>query len=118
MENLKKKVVLSVIIFTISILAVACAGSSKESKLEPVDSVKQKAVTYLTEKGYKEEEYQLDVSYRKNYSYGGPYAIRVIFDDEPDVIYDYSYNSERNEITQSSIAPIKDKRDKDFKHAE
>ncbi len=120
--GLLKKAVILVTIFTISILIVACTESSIESNVDLVDSVKQKAVTYLTAKGYKEEEYKLDVFYRKNHSYGGPYAISVIFDDEPNVIYYYEYvynaNSKLKEITQGSIAPIKDKKDKNFKHAE
>jgi hypothetical protein len=126
MRNLKKIVVRSVIAFTIitivSIIVAAYIETSIESKIEPVDSVKQKAVTYLTAKGYKEKEYQLEVLYRKFYSYGGPYVITVVFNDEPNVRYHYEYlyhdDSKHREITQGGTEPMKGKKDKNFKHAE
>lgn len=53
-------------------------------------------------------------------SFGEPYSINVIFNDEPNVIYNYryNYNLELKDITQISISPMKDKKDKKFKHAE
>ncbi len=111
-----------VIVIIIGILVVTYIETSKESKIESVDSVKQKAITYLTAKGYKEEDYQLEVLYRKSYSYGGPYVIKVVFHDEPNVIYHYEYlyhgNSKYREITQGGVEPMKGKNDKNFKHTE
>lgn len=126
MRKSKKIVVRSVIAFAIitivSILVIAYIETSKKIKLEPVDSVRQKTVTYLTAKGYKEEEYQLEVLYSESYSYGGPYNISVVFHDEPNVIYYYEYlyhgNAHHREITQGGVAPMKGKNDKNFKHAE
>ena len=115
----KKKVILPVVIFTISILVTLCSLSLKESKIEHVDSIKLKVVAYLTEKGYKKEEYNLKVEYHiiRN-SFGGQYSINVIFNDEPNVIYNYNYGSKLKDITQMSISPMKDANNKNFKHAE
>lgn len=136
MGVLKRKIALLVIIFIISILVIGCSGASpkenkvepveiitqKVVKVEPVESVKQKVVSHLTTKGYKEEEFKLTVEYHTDgrNSYRGQYSINVIFNDEPNVIYNYryNYNSEVKDITQISILPMKDKKDKNFKHAE
>jgi len=122
MGILKRRTVLLVIVCIISILVIGCGISSKESKPEPVESVKQKVVAYLTTKGYKEDDFKLNVKYHKAgvSSYGGPYSINVIFNDEQNVIYNYRYNykSEPKDITQIGISPLKDKNDKNFKHAE
>ena len=122
MGILKKRVILPVIIFTIIILVTFCALFLKESKVEPVDSVKLKVVTYLTEKGYKEEEYKLKVEFHiMRNSFGSQYSINVTFNDEPNVIYNYNYGSKLKEITQMGISPMKNTKDtnnKNFKHAE
>ncbi len=124
MKSLHRKTAILVTIFIISILVIGCSRvSPEESKIESVDSVKQKVIAHLTTKGYKEEEYKLNVEYHKESigKYGGPYGISVIFNDEQNVIYyyRYNYNSELKDIKQISIAPIKDKgKDKNFKHYE
>lgn len=122
MGILNRRNVLLVIACIISILVIGCAISSKKSKPESVESVKQKVVAHLATKGYKEEEYKLNVEYHKDgiSSHGGPYSINVIFNDEQNVIYNYryNYNSELKDITQMSISPMKDKNDKNFKHSE
>lgn len=124
MENLYRKTTVLFTLFIISIFVIGCSGvSTEENKVDSVDSVKQKVITHLTTKGYKEEDYKLNVEYHKESigKYGGPYAISVIFNDEQNVIYyyRYNYNSELKDIKQIGIAPIKDKgRDKNFKHYE
>ena len=119
MGILKKRVILPVIIFTIIILVTFCALFLKESKVEPVDSVKLKVVTYLTEKGYKEEEYKLKAEYHiMRDSFGSQYSINVTFNDEPNVIYNYNYGSKLKEITQMGISPMKNTNNKNFRHAE
>lgn len=136
MRTLKRRTVPLVIIFIISIFAVGCGETASKEykeepikiitqkvvKVEPTESVKQKVTAYLTGKGYKEGDFKLTVEYNKDNmnSYKEPYSINVIFNDEPNVIYNYRYNydSELKDITQTSIAPMKDKKDKNFKHAE
>ncbi len=122
MGILKRRNALLVVACIISILVIGCGISSKESKPESVESVKQKVVAHLTTKGYKEEEYKLNVAYHKDgvSSYGGPYRINVIFNDEQNVIYNYRYNcnSELKDITQISISPMTGRNDKNFKHYE
>lgn len=122
MGILKRRNVLLVIVFIICSLVIAYGISSKKSKPEPVESVKQKVVAYLATKGYKEEEFKMNVEYHKDgvSSYGGPYSINVIFNDEQNVIYNYKYNYnwKLKDITQLSISPMKGKNDKNFKHAE
>ncbi len=133
MEVLKRKTVLLVIIFIISILGIGCSRESvKENKLEPVEvitqkvvkvepveSVKQKVVAYLKTKGYKEEEFKVTVEYHPDSvsSFKEPYSINAIFNDEPNVTYNYryNYNSQIKDITQINISSMKDK---NFKHAE
>jgi hypothetical protein len=136
MGESKIRTALLIIIFIISILVIGCSRESpkenkvepvevitqKVVKVEPVESVKQKVVAYLKTKGYKEEEFKVTVEYHTDGigSFGGPYSINVIFNDEPNVIYNYryNYNSELKDITQISISPMKDKKDKNFKHTE
>lgn len=136
MGVLKRRTALLVIIFIISILVIGCSRAApkenevepveiitqKVVKLEPVESVKQKVVGHLITKGYKEEEFKVTVEYHMDSmgSFEGPYSINVIFNDEPNVIYNYryNYNSELKDIAQISISPMKDKKDKNFKHAE
>lgn len=51
MKNLKRKTVLLVVIFIISILIIGSYKIlSKKSNVEPVESVKQKVVTYFITK--------------------------------------------------------------------
>lgn len=136
----KRRTALLVIIFIIIILVIGCSSESpKENKVEPVEvitqkvvkidpveSVEQKIVAYLKTKGYKKEEFKVTVEYHTDGigSFAGPYSINVIFKDEPNVIYNYrynyryNYNSELKDITQISISPVKDRKDKNFKHAE
>lgn len=85
-------------------------------------SVKRKVVAHLVSKGYKENEFNIEVKYNKSGEgkSGGPYAINVVFNDEPNVIYGYKYNykPENKEITQNGVAPMEGKSDKNFKHME
>lgn len=136
MRTLKRRTVSLVIIFIISIFVVGCGeNASKEYKegpveiitqkvvkVEPIESVKQKVTAHLIAKGCKEGDFKLTVEYNKDNmnSYKGPYSINVVFNDEPNVIYNYKYNydSELKDITQTSISPTKDKKDKNFKHVE
>ena len=136
MGGLKRKTELLVIIFILSILVTGCSRKApKENKVEPVEvitqkvvklesveSVKQKVIAYLKTTGYKEEEFRVNVKYHTDgiSSFGGLYSINVIFNDESNVIYNYryNYNSELKDITQISISPMKDKKDKNFRHAE
>ncbi|MFF2910281.1 hypothetical protein [Paenibacillus sp. NPDC057934] len=79
-------------------------------------------VAHLLSKGYKEDDFNIDVKYYKTGEdkFGGPYAINVVFNDEPNVRYSYRYNykSDNKEITQNGISPMKGKDDKNFKYAE
>lgn len=136
MVGSKIRTSLLIIIFIISILVIGCGRESiqenkvepvevitqKVAKIEPVESVKQKVEAYLKTKGYKEEAFKVEVKYHTDRigSFGGPYSINVIFNDEPNVIYNYryNYNSELKDITQINISPMKGKKDKKFKHAE
>lgn len=116
----KRNVTLLIIILTMSILSSACNIFSGPPESE--ESVKQKVVAHLVSKGYKENEFNIEVKYNKSGEgkFGGPYAINVVFNDEPNVIYDYKYNykSENKDITQNGVAPMEGKDDKNFKHAE
>jgi uncharacterized protein YceK len=116
----KGKGVLLFITLTLCILLTGCSTFS--GKPESEESVKQKVVTYLLSKGYKEEDFNVNVKYYKigEGKFGGPYAINVVFNDEPNVTYNYKYNykSESKDITQNGISTMKDKEDKNFKHAE
>jgi hypothetical protein len=117
---LKRKIVLLFIIMALCILSMCCSTFSGQPESE--ESVKLKVVAYLLSEGYKEEGFNVDVKYYKmgEGKYGGPYAINVIFEDEPNVTYNYKYNykSESNVITQIGISPMKGKDDKNFKHSE
>ncbi|AWI04651.1 DUF3139 domain-containing protein [Clostridium drakei] len=133
MRTLKRRTLSLVVIFIISIFVVGCGETASKEykeepveiitqkvvKVEPIESVKQKVTSHLTAKGYKEGDFKLTVEYNKDNInlYKGPYSINVIFNDEPNVIYNYRYNydSELKDITQTSISPMKDK---NFKHAE
>lgn len=101
------------------IFSSGCSLSSN-TKAEPVDSVKKKVVVYLIADGYNKGEFNVEVEYHKTGKgkYGGPYSIQVKFDDEPNVIYDYSYNSKTKDISQIGVTPLKGKNNKEFKHAE
>lgn len=117
---LKRNAALLIIILTMSILPTGCNIFSEPPESE--ESVKQKVVAHLVSKGYKENEFNVEVKYYKSGEgkFGGPYAIQVGFNDETNVIYQYKYNykSENKDITQNGIAPMKGKDDKNFKHAE
>lgn len=117
---LKRNATLIILILVVSIFSTGCNIFSGPP--EPEESVKQKVVAHLASKGYKENEYNIDVKYDKfaEDKYGGPYAITVVFHDEPNVIYGYSYdyNSENKEISQNGVAPMDEKEDKNFKHDE
>ncbi|RUS47362.1 DUF3139 domain-containing protein [Cohnella sp. AR92] len=117
---LNRNAALLIIILAISILSTGCNISSGPPESE--ESVKQKVVAHLISKGYKESEFNIEVKYYKSgeSKFGGPYAINVVFNDEPNVIYGYKYNykSENKDITQNGVAPMEGKNDKNFKHAE
>ncbi|UQZ85047.1 hypothetical protein SK3146_04330 [Paenibacillus konkukensis] len=72
--------------------------------------------------GYKESDFNVDVKYHKmgEGKMGGPYAINVAFNDEPNVVYNYKYDykMESKDITQIGVSPKSSKDAKNFKHAE
>ncbi|MFC4099404.1 DUF3139 domain-containing protein [Paenibacillus xanthanilyticus] len=117
---LKRKAALLIIILAVSILSTGCNLLTGPPESE--ESVKQKVVAHLVSKGYEENEFDIDVKYHKSGEgkFGGPYAINVVFNDEPDVIYNYKYNykSDNKDIAQSGAAPTNGKDDKNFKHTE
>lgn len=117
---LKRNAMLIIIILVMSILTTGCNIFSGIPESEEV--VKQKVVAYLVSKGYKENEFNIEVKYYESgeRKFGGPYAINVVFNDEPNVIYGYRYNykSENKDINQNGVAPMEGKDDKNFKHAE
>lgn len=90
----------------------------------PIDNkeVGKKVVEHLLSKGLSQEKYELDINYHwesKLFGYN-PYVIKVVFKDEPDVnyYYTYYYKSQIKEVTQSGIAPMNKRDDKNFKHME
>ena len=121
MISIKRNASLLIVVFIMSFLLIGCSGKN-ESKLDSVDSVKQKVIAYLTEKGYKESDFMLKVEYHESGkgTLSGPYSISVTFNDEQDVIYyyRYNYNTENKDIQQIGTAPMTGKNDKNFKHAE
>lgn len=116
---LKRNAALLIIILAMSILS-SCNIFSGPPESE--ESVKQKVVAHLLSKGYKEDDFNVDVKYYKTGEgkFGGPYAINVFFNDEPNVIYNYKYNykSDSKDVTQIGVTPMKGKDDKNFMHAE
>lgn len=87
-----------------------------------LEDVKQAVQKHLSTKGYGNTDYQIDVSYHGDSKLFGydPYVISVAFNDEASVVYYYKYDRRegRNEVTQRGIAPLDDRLDKNFKHAE
>ncbi|WP_314587887.1 DUF3139 domain-containing protein [Paenibacillus terrigena] len=92
----------------------------------PIDNkeVKKEMVEHLLGKGQSQEKYELKISYsweNKLFSYNhNPYVIKVVFKDEPDVIYHYTYyyQSEIKEVIQIGVSPISKREDKNFRHVE
>lgn len=117
---IKRNATLIIVFLVVSMLLTGCNIFSGPPESE--ESVKQKVIAHLISKGYKENEFNIEVKYNKlaEGKYGGPYAITVVFHDEPNVIYSYRYyyNSENKEITQNGSTPIDGKEDKYFKHDE
>jgi|GEM_PF-2576759 Protein of unknown function (DUF3139). len=117
---LKGNAALLIIILAMTILSTGCSTFSGPPESE--ESVKQKVIAHLVSEGYKENEFNIEVKYNKSGEgkFGGPYAINVVFNDEPNAIYGYKYNykSENKDITQNGVAPRGGKDDKNFKHAE
>ncbi|WP_462413232.1 hypothetical protein [Neobacillus sp. Marseille-QA0830] len=115
---LNKNLSLFFLLIIVSILSTGCGSTGK--KVESTGSVKQKVIAYLSEKGYKDEDYSLTVEYEKltEGKIGSPFAINVTFNDESDVIYNYKYNTHNGEITQIGVSPLKGRpaNDKNFKH--
>ena len=83
-----------------------------------MNKVKNSVNDYLTnKKGYNKNEYSLNVSYVPlNYLLNSsPYNIEVIFNDEPNVTYDYRYYKNGEVIKMSAGDKIKSDYQK-FKH--
>jgi hypothetical protein len=86
-----------------------------------VSEIKQLMVSHLAAQGYSPPDYQLEVTYLWEARLFGqdPYPIQVTFKDEQDVIYGYKYYyRSTKEIIQSGAAPLSERTDKNFKHAE
>ena len=90
----------------------------------PIDNneVGNKVKEHILNTGISKDNYKIEVKYYwKNKLLGyNPYRIKVVFKDEPDVnyYYEYSYKSQIKEVTQTGIAPIDKREDKNFKHME
>ncbi|WP_281889497.1 hypothetical protein [Paenibacillus sp. YYML68] len=90
----------------------------------PVDikEVEPKVIEHLGRKGEPEDRYDLSIKYSWESRWLGydPYVIKVVFKDEPDAIYHYTYDykSKLKEVRQTGIAPMNDRDDKNFKHME
>ena len=89
-----------------------------------VNEVEEQVIEHIDRKGLSKEKYDITVNYNwesKLFGYNhNPYVIKVVFKDEPEVYYYYTYHykSKLKEVTQSGIAPMNDRKDKDFKHSE
>lgn len=115
-----KKITMYFLVIALLIITAGCSESQISKEVEAVESVEQKVVDYLSKKGYQEADYSLTVTYHKSGEgkMGGPYAINVIFNDEPDMSYTYSYKPDSQEIMQTGVSPLTDREGKNFKHAE
>jgi hypothetical protein len=83
-----------------------------------MNKVKNSVNDYLTnKKGYNKNEYSLNVSYVPlNYLLNSsPYNIEVIFNDEPNVTYDYRYYK-NGEVIQWSAGDKTKSNHQNFKH--
>lgn len=121
MGMFNRKALLFAFIFAISILASGCSLIPKQNKPESEESVKQKVIAYMTTQGYKESTYSVTVEATQSplKGFAGPYIIKIAFNDEPDVIYSYSYNKAQDEdISEIGINPPKDRKDKNFNNSE
>ncbi|MUT64350.1 DUF3139 domain-containing protein [Paenibacillus sp. NEAU-GSW1] len=117
----KMTIIMSVCLLILAIIAISLyIGIIKP----PIDSkaVEQDVVKHLHSKGISQEKYDLEISYRWDSKLLGynPYIIKVVFKDEPDVSYHYTYHykSQIKEVTQSGVAPMNNREDKNFKHTE
>jgi hypothetical protein len=117
--DVKRKVAMLIFMLAIFFASSGCNTTSSQQQ-ESEQTVKLKVEAYLLSKGYEEDDFKVNVEYHKmgRGKFGGPYAIQVIFNDEPDVRYNYDVRSDTKEITQSGISPMENKTDKHFKHAE
>ena len=114
---------MSICLLIISIIGISLYIGLIKS---PIDNkeVEKKVVEHLLSKGLSQEKYELEISYHwesKLFSYNhNPYVIKVVFKDEPDVFYYYTYyyKSQIKVVTQSGIAPMNNREDKNFKHME
>lgn len=113
---MKKKVFIFVTLILILFMSLsAYRVISKKSSIE-------KALTHhLSLKGYASSAYNIKISFHFDNALLGydPYAIKVIFTDEPNTIYLYDYNSKEQEVVQRGISKMKiSTEEKDFKHNE
>ncbi|TYA14602.1 hypothetical protein FRY98_02650 [Paenibacillus faecis] len=82
------------------------------------DQVKEAIINHLKNHGYSQSDYYLNINFHWGNKLIGydQYRIKVIYKDEPDVNYYYSYRNKK--IYSIGVAPTGKREEKDFKHME
>jgi hypothetical protein len=119
---MKKKYIFIITLIILILIVGSIYKYNQLQKHDDLNELKNKVVKHLTSKGYKTDDYSIDISYHWESRLFGqdPYVIGVQFKDETDALYYYKYDtrSSNTEIRQSGVAPLIKEKDKNFKHAE
>lgn len=118
MSKLRKYTIVILIIIVIAIPTYIFVVNPWIQK----DQIEEVVVKHLQEHGYSQNDYSLSVNFHwvnKLLGYD-QYNIKVIYKDEPDVNYYYSYRNQK--VLPGGVAPTsestRDKDNKNFKHLE
>jgi hypothetical protein len=114
MSKLRKYTIVILIIIVIAIPTYSLVINPWMQK----DQIEEAIIKHLKERGYSQNDYSLSVNFHwENKLFGyDQYRIKVIYQDEPDVNYLYSYRNKQ--IFPNGIAPTRERDNKDFQHVE
>lgn len=116
MSRLKKYIIAVLILIVIAIPTYIFVLNPWMQK----NQIEEAIIKHLKERGYSQNDYSLSVNFHwENKLFGyDQYQIKVIYKDEPDVNYLYSYRNKK--VFPDGIAPTSDREsgNKNFKHVE